>query len=163
MNRSRLNLATVIVLAAGLLGCAPLTVDGRYSYGSQTDFSKFRTFAFADLTDDVFSTPESTSRFRTEMVSALTAKGFSENPDNPDFQIYTGDVRTYVEVYMHAGHIEIPKAMIRVNFERPEGGLNIYEASAFAYYEHEWSQDEKNAVVDAAVIVIVAEFPPNPE
>jgi hypothetical protein len=160
MNVSQLTLATTIFLAACLLGCAPIPVEGRYSYESNTDFSKFRSFAFADLSDDIFSTPESTARFRTAMVSALSAKGFTENPENPDFLIMAAPVSTYREMYALAGNIEIPKAMLRVSFRRPSGGLNIYEGAAYAYYEHTWSQEEKNSTVDEAVRVIVAKFPP---
>jgi hypothetical protein len=152
--------ATAIVLTAGLLGCAPIPVEGRYSWDSHTDFSEFKTFAFGNVAVDVFSTPESTTRFRTAMASALIAKGFLPNKEKPDFLINALPVSTYREMYTLAGNIEIPKAMLRVSFRRPSGGLNIYEGAAYAYYEHTWSQEEKNAIVDEAVRVIVAGFPP---
>ena len=152
--------ATAIVLTAGLLGCAPIPVEGRYSYDSHTDFSELRSYAFVDLSDNVFSTPQSTSRFRTEMVGALSAKGFTKDPENPDFLIYAANVSTYREIYALAGNIEIPKAMLRVSFVLPSGGLNLYEGAAYAYYEHTWSQEEKNSTIDEAVRVILAQFPP---
>jgi hypothetical protein len=161
VNRSKLTLATAIVLAAGLLACAPFPVEGRYSWESQTDFSKFKTFAFVKVTEDIFSTPESTSRFRTEIASALAAKGFTEDPENPDFLIVAAPVSTYREVYLVAGGVAIPKAMLRVSFVRPAGGINIYEGAAYAYYEHTWSQKDKNLIVDEAVRVILAKFPPS--
>jgi hypothetical protein len=160
MNVSQLILATTIIVATGLLGCAPIPVEGRYSYQSTTDFSKLRTFSFAELDDNIFSTPESTARFRAAMVSGLTAKGFTENPENPDFRILAAPVSSYREMYALAGNIEIPKAMLRVSFVGASGGVNLYEGAAYAYYEHSWSQDEKNSTVDEAVRVILAEFPP---
>jgi hypothetical protein len=153
--------ATAIVLTVGLLGCAPMPVEGRYSWSSHTDFSEFKTFAFGDVAEDVFSTPESTARFRSAIASALLAKGFIPNREKPDFLINARPVSTYREIYALVGNIEIPKAMLRVSFERSTGGLHIYEAAAYAYYEHTWSQEEKNSVVDAAVKVIVAGFPPS--
>ena len=160
MNVSQLILATKIVVAAGLLGCAPIPVEGRYSYETATDFSKFRSFALVDLRDDIFSTPEGTAHFRKTIVSALSAKGFTEDPKNPDFLIRAAPVSTYREIYTLSGNIIIPKAMLRVSFVRPSGGLSIYEGAAYAYYEPSWSQEEKNSTIDEAVKVIVAKFPP---
>jgi hypothetical protein len=161
MNVSQLILATKIMLAAALLGCAPLPVEGRYSYESETDFSEFESFAMVDVDEGVFSTPESTARFRIAMVRALSAKGFTENPKSPDFLVRAAPVETYREAYVLAGNVIIPKAMLRVSFLRSSGGRYIYEAAVYAYYEQSWSQEEKNSVVDEAVKVIVAEFPPS--
>jgi hypothetical protein len=161
MNVSQLILATKIMLAAVLLGCAPLPVEGRYSYEIETDFSELESFALADVDEGVFSTPESTARFRIAMVRALSAKGFTENPKNPDFLVSAAPVETYREMYVLAGNIIIPTAMLRVSFVRPSSGKRVYEAAAYAYYEPSWSQEEKNSVVDEAVKVIVAEFPPS--
>ena len=160
MNVSRLIFVTTISVVVGLLGCASIPVEGRYSYLSTTDFSTLRTFSFAEQDDDVFSTPESTVRFREAMVSGLTAKGFTENSENPDFRIFAAPVHSYREIYAHAGHIEIPKAMLRVSFFTNPSEVNIYEGAAYAYYEDSWSQEHKNSTVDEAVRVILAEFPP---
>jgi len=161
MNASQLVQATKIMLAAGLLGCAPIPVEGRYSYESATDFSKLKSFAMANLDEGIFSTPEGTAHFRVVMVRALTAKGFTENPKNPDFLVSAAPVETYREEYVYAGDIVLPKAMLHVTFERPSGGRNYYEAAAYAYYEPSWSQDEKNSTIDAAVETILAKFPPS--
>ena len=160
MNVSKLILATKIMLAAGLLGCA-IPVEGRYSYESATDFSELHTFALTDLDDGVFSTPESTAHFRVVMVRELSAKGFIENPENPDFLVVAAPVETYREVYVVSGNIVIPTAMLRVSFLRPSSGKHYYEAAAYAYYESSWSQDEKNSIIDDAVEVILREFPPS--
>jgi hypothetical protein len=161
MNVSKLILATKVIAAACLLGCAPIPIEGRYSYETATDFSKFESFALADIDEGVFSTPESTSRFRIAIVRALTAKGFTENPENPDFLIVAFPVETYMEMYVLAGNVTIPTGMLRVSFLRPSGGRHIYEAAAYAYYEPSWSQEDKNSIVDEAVRVIVAKFPPS--
>ena len=161
MNVSQLTLATKIMLAAGLLGCAPLPVEGRYSYERGTDFSELKSFALADVDEGIFSTPESTARFRVAMVRALSANGFTENPKNPDFLVLAAPVETYIEVYVLSGNVTIPTGMLRVSFLRPSGGRPYYEAAAYAYYEPSWSQDEKNSIIDEAVEVIVAEFPPS--
>ena len=160
MNVSQLILATTIMIAAGLLGCA-LPVEGRYSYETATDFSKFKSFAMADLEDETFSTPESTAHFRRVMVRALSGKGFTENPKNPDFLVLAAPVETYREVYVLSGNIIIPTAMLRVGFLRPSSGKHYYEAAAYAYYESSWSQNEKNSIIDDAVEVILREFPPS--
>ena len=159
MNASQLTLATAVVLAAGLLGCAPFPVEGRYSYATTTDFSKLKSFALEDLADDVFSTPESTAHFRKVMVSGLSAKGLAENPENPDFMVHVAPVHTYREIYAHHGNFEIPKAMLRVNFRRSSGDVDLFEGAAHAYFHPSWTQKEKNAVIDEAVRVILAGFP----
>jgi hypothetical protein len=155
-----LVLATKIMIAAGLLGCAPIPVEGRYSYETATDFSKLKSFAMTDLDEEVFSTPESTAHYRRVMVRALSAKGFTENPKNPDFLVEAAPVETYIEVYVLSGNVTIPTGMLRVSFLRPSGGKHYYEAAAYAYYEASWSQDEKYSIIDEAVKVILAEFPP---
>ncbi len=161
MNISQLILATKIIVAAGLLGCAPFPVEGRYSYETATDFSEFESFALAEVDEGIFSTPESTARFRMAMVRALSAKGYTENPKNPDFLVVAAPVETYREMYVLSGNVVIPTGMLRVSFLRPSGGGHIYEAAAYAYYEPSWSQDEKNRIIDDAVEVIVSEFPPS--
>jgi hypothetical protein len=164
VNVSKMALATAIaiVLTACLLGCAPIPVEGRYSYNTTTDFSEFKSFALLDMDEDIFSTPEGTAHFRKAFIRTLSEKGFTENTDNPDFLIYVAPVSTYREMYALAGNIEIPKAMLRVSFDRASGGVNIYEGAAFAYYEPSWSQEEKNSTIDEAIRVILAEFPPDP-
>ncbi len=160
MNVSQLILATKIIVAAGLLGCAPIPVEGRYSYDTATDFSKFESFALAEVDEGVFSTPESTAHFRKAMVRALSAKGFTENSENPDFRIFAAPVHSYIEVYALAGNLEIPKAMLRVSFFTNPSEVNIYEGAAYAYYEDSWSQEHKDSTVDEAVRVILEQFPP---
>jgi hypothetical protein len=161
MNLSQLILATKIMIVAGLLGCGSIPVEGRYSYDRTTDFSELTSFAMADVDEGVFSTPESTAHFRRVMVRALSAKGFTENPKNPDFVVWAAPVETYIELYVLSGNVTIPTGMLRVSFLRPSGGKHYYEAAAYAYLELDWPQDEKNLVIDEAVEVIVAEFPPS--
>lgn len=161
MNVSQLILATKIIVAAGLLGCAPIPVEGRYSYETATDFSEFESFALAEVDERVFSTPEGTAHFRKAMVRALSAKGFTENPKNPDFLVVAAPVETYRETYVLSGNVTIPTKMLRVSFLRPSGGRHLYEAAAYAYYEPSWSQEDKNSIIDEAVRVIVENFPPS--
>ena len=148
------------ILAAGLSSCSTFVVEGRYSYDSAIDHSALKSFALLPVDDSTFSTPESTARFRIAMVRALSAKGFIENPGNPDFLVRAAPVETYREMYALSGDIVIPTAMLHVSFVRPSDGKRVYEASAYAYYEPSWSQEDKNSIVDDAVEVIVAEFPP---
>jgi hypothetical protein len=162
MNVSQRTITTaiVIVVAAGLLGCAH-KVEGRYSYSTNTDFSALKSFALVGVTDDVFSTPEGTAHFRKTLVSGLSAKGFTEDQENPDFVLHVAPVHTYREIYALHGNIEIPKAMVRVSFVLPGDERNIFESAASTYYEASWTQEEKNLRIHEAVVVILAEFPPN--
>ena len=94
------------------------------------------------------------------MLRALSAKGLTENPENPDFMILVPPVDTYVEEYVWAGDVQLPMAMLRVSFRPPTDPKNIYEAAAHVYYELDWSQEDKNEAIEEAVETILAKFPP---
>ena len=160
MKISQLIHATTIVLFACLLGCTTPVVNGRYSYESTTDFSELKSFAIVDVSEGIFSTPESSAYFRTTMARALSAKGFTENPKNPDFLIVVPPVETYVEEYWYAGNVRLPMALLRVNFVPASGGRNLYEAAANSYFESDWSQEDKNLILEETVKVILTKFPP---
>ena len=120
-----------------------------------------KEFVLLDVDDSAFSTPESTAHYRSTIVSALAAKGFTENRENPDFAIKTHPVGTYREEYISVhGNIDFPKAMLRVNFLRPSSGAHIFEGVAEAHFDESMSQQDKNATIDEAVKVILTGFPP---
>jgi hypothetical protein len=155
-----------VILVAGLSGCAspsPSAVGGRYSYSTAVDYSVLKSFVLLPVEGGTFSTPESTAHFRKVMVSGLSAKGFTENPTNPDFVIKTIPVASYREEYVsiHGGLLAFPKAMLRVTFVNPSSGVHIYEGAADAHFDAAWSQEDKNGIIDAAVEVILKGFPPS--
>ena len=161
MKASHLIHSAAVVLAACVLGCStPSLVQGRYSYDRTTDFSEVKSFAFPEVDESVFSTPESAAHFRTTLLRALSAKGLTENPEDPDFIILAPSVETYVEEYVWAGDIQLPMAMLRVSFRPPTESKNIYEAAAHVYGEVDWPQEDKNAAIEEAVKTILANFPP---
>ena len=88
------------MLSVGLSGCSVYSVEGRYSYDSTINYSAMKEFVLLDVDDSAFSTPESTAHYRRAIVSALTAKGLTENKENPDFAIKTHPVGTYREEYI---------------------------------------------------------------
>ena len=150
-----------LMLSVGLSGCSVYSVEGRYSYDSAIDYSAMKEFVLLDVDDSAFSTPESTAHYRSTIVSALAAKGFTENRENPDFAIKTHPVGTYREEYISVhGNIDFPKAMLRVNFLRPSSGAHIFEGVAEAHFDESMSQQDKNATIDEAVKVILTGFPP---
>ena len=160
MKVSKLILATAIIVAACLLGCITTpSVNGRFSYLSSTDFSKLKSFR-VDVSEGVFSTPESDAHFREVMTRALSAKGLSEDPENPDFLVFVAPTETYVEEYLYAGNIQLPMAVVRVSFVPASGGSNLYEAVANSFFEPDMSQEHKNSILDETVRVILMEFPP---
>jgi len=157
-----LQLLLLLVLAAGPSGCVTTTVESRYSYDTTVDFSVMRSFAMLPLDENDFSTPESTAHYRTAMVRALSAKGFTENPANPDFVIRTAPVGTFREEYnmLDAGTFSLGRASLRVSFLRPSSGWHIYEAVVESFLEESDSQESKNALLDDAVDQILRKFPP---
>jgi hypothetical protein len=160
MKVSKLTLATGIVVAACLLGCSTTpSVNGRYSYDRSTDFSKLKSFR-VDVREGDFSTPESGAHFREVMTRALSEKGLTEDPENPDFLVVVPPVETYVEEYWYAGNIQLPIGLVRANFVPTSGGRNLYEAVANSYFEPDMSQEHKNSILDETVRVILMEFPP---
>ena len=160
MKVSKLILATAIIVAACLLGCSTTpSVNGRYSYDRSTDFSKLKSFR-VDVREGDFSTSESGAHFREVMTRALSEKGLTEDPENPDFLVVVPPVETYVEEYWYAGNIQLPMAVVRVSFVPASGGSNLYEAVANSYFEPDMSQEHKNSILDETVRVILMEFPP---
>ena len=160
MKVSKLILATAIIVAACLLGCSTTpSVNGRYSYLRSTDFSKLKSFR-VDVSEGVFSTPESGAHFREVMTRALSAKGLTEDPENPDFLVVVPPVETYVEEYWYAGNIQLPMGLVRVSFVPTSGGPHLYEAVANSYFEPDFTQEHKNSILDETVRVLLMEFPP---
>ena len=159
------QLVLLIILAAYLPGCSTFAVEGRYSYDSATDHSALKSFALLTVDDSTFSTPEGTAHYRSAMVDALSAKGFTEDPENPDFLIETIPVATYREEYVSLyGKIDFSKSRLRVNFLNPSPGAHhVFEGVAEAFYEASWSQKEKNLVIDKAIEVLLRGFPPGPK
>lgn len=161
MKLIRLTLA--ILFVAGISGCSTYSMEGRYTYSSATDFSAIKSFAWKNVEESTFATPENNTHFRIAMASALAAKGITENPENPDFVIDTHPVNTYREKYEVYGYgeLDLAKKILRINFIQPSSGAHIYESVASAYNDPSWSQEEKNAKIDEAVEVILRQFPPS--
>jgi hypothetical protein len=158
MKLSRLFPA--LILTISLSGC--FSIDARYSYDSETDFSGLKSYAWKSVDRDSFSTPESAEHYQNTMNETLTAKGFKLNQKNPDFLILTHRVESYREKYMSLnGPVEFPKAMIRINFINPSSNEIIYEAAASAYFSGDEPQGSKNKIIDKAVDAVLNEFPPN--
>ena len=151
----------MLVLVVSLSGCSSYAIEGRYSYVSDINYSDMKSFVLLPVDDSDFSTPQSTAHYRKAMVSALIAKGLTENPENPDFAVQTRPIDTYREEYITIyGNIDFPKAMLRVNFLHPSSGAHIYEAAAEAYLDESSSQEDKNDLIDEAVNTITKGFPP---
>ena len=153
------------ILALGLSGCSTFSVEGRYSYNNATDYSTLKSFTLLTVDDSTFSTPDGAVHYRSAMINALSAKGFTENTENPDFLIETVPVAAYVEEYVSIyGKIDFSKSRLRVNFLHPTPGEHhIFEAVAEAFLEASWSQEEKNSGIDEAIRVLLKEFPPGPK
>jgi hypothetical protein len=151
----------LLILTVGLSGCSTYSVEGRFSYDTAIDYSAMKSFKLLDVDDSAFSTPESTAHYRGVIISALAAKGLTQNKENPDFLIKTHPVGTYREEYISIhGNIGFPKAVLRVNFVRPVSGEHIFEGVADAHLDQSISQEDKNATIDEAVKVILTGFPP---
>ena len=154
------HLLLVIVVAASLTGCAS-SVSARYSYDSDIDYSNINSYAWMSVAPQSFSTPESTEHFFKTMNNMLAGKGFKLNAENPDFLVGTQRVKTYVEEYVTIyGNVKIPEAMIRIVFIDAVSKEVIYESAADAYYDENWTQTEKNTLIEQAVETLGAKFPP---
>jgi hypothetical protein len=158
MNLSGSFLALIIVIS--LSGC--YSIEARYSFDSETDFSGLNSYAWLPVEQAIFSTPDSANHYKITMDEMLTAKGFNLNPENPDFLILTQRVETYREMYKSLnGTVEFPKAMLRIDFLNSSSNEVIYEAAADAYYDIDATQKSKNVTIEKAVDVLLSEFPPD--
>jgi hypothetical protein len=155
-----LQFILVLVIAAVLSGC--YSISARYSFDSETDFSRLNSYAWAPLQENTFSTPESAEHYHNAMDDMLTAKGFKLDPENPDFLILTPPVHTYKEGYQSImyGVVDFSKAMVRISFVNPSSKVSIYEAAAAASIDEDATQRVKNSTIDQAVEALLEEFPP---
>lgn len=155
----------ILALTFGLSACSTNGIEGRYSYDTAIDYSDMKSFSLLSFDDNYFSTPQSAAHYRQAMVTALTAKGFTEDSQAPDFAVQTFPVSTYREEFVtsDAGRVQLPKALLRVNFVHPSLGSHIYEGVAGVYYYEGAPQEERNALIDHAVDVILSGFPPGRE
>jgi hypothetical protein len=150
-----------LMLVVGLAGCATSSVESRYSYDRNTDFSTLNSYAWLPGDEGSFSTPESAIYFRNTMDEVLAEMGFNLNPDVPDFLIKTLDVRSYVEKYKtYAGNFDVPKELIHITFSNPSSNKEIYDTVASVIFDADMDQASKNAVIDRVVKSILADFPP---
>jgi len=155
------QLLLAIVAAISLTGCAS-NISARYSYNSDIDYSHIKSYAWISAAPQSFSTPESAKYFVATMDDMLATKGFRLDAENPDFLIGTQDVKNYVEEYVTInGSISIPEEMLRVAFIDAVSKEIIYESSADAYFDANWTQTEKNTLIDQAVELLGARFPPD--
>jgi hypothetical protein len=154
-----LHFILVLVIAAVLSGC--YSISARYSFDSETDFSRLNSYAWAPLQEKIFSTPESAEHYHNAMDDMLTAKGFKLNPENPDFLILTPSVETYREGYKTPnGPVVFSKATLRISFVNPSSKVPYYEGAASAYIDEDATQRVKNTAIDQAVEELLEEFPP---
>ena len=154
-----LQFTLVLVIAAVLSGC--YSISARYSFDSETDFSRLNSYAWASLQEKTFSTPESAEHYHNVMDDMLAAKGFKLNPENLDFLILTPSVKTYREGYQSLyGAVDFSKAMLRISFVNPSSKVSIYEAAAAAYINEDATQRVKNSTIDQTVEALLEEFPP---
>ncbi len=149
-----------LTLATTLSGCTT-TIDSRHSYDTKIEFSGLKSYAWAPGNEPTFSTPKSAEYYQSTMNKMLAAKGFKLSPNAPDFLIRTHSVATYVEKYKSVyGNVNIPKAMVRINFLNPSSNEVIYESAASAHVDENASQESKNDIIDKAVKSLLSDFPP---
>jgi hypothetical protein len=153
------NFVLALVLTAIMSGC--YSVSARYSFDSETDFSALTSYAWESVDYDIFSTAASAEHYKKSMDDLLAKKGFSLNPENPDFLIVTARVETYIEKYRTLnGNVQFPKAMLRVDFISSSSSTILYEGAVDAYFEASATQKVKNSTIDKGVEALLLEFPP---
>lgn len=91
--------ALPILCIVGLLtNC--YSIQARYSFDSETDFSGLKTYAWLPGVEAAFKNPSNAGHYQKSMDEKLASEGFMIKSSHPVFLIYTSRVETYKERYL---------------------------------------------------------------
>ena len=94
---------TLVIFSLGFLlsGCSMTTVN--YDYDTAFDFSNLTDYGWLDIPDDFPASEITVRRIKNAVNQQMAAKGFSQVPESPDFQISLQGFRDIVRQGVQSG------------------------------------------------------------
>lgn len=162
-----LHVLLILTICFATAGCGTLGKSMRrveYDYNVTTDFTSIKTYDWYPASGDNKISQLDTVRIKSAVDSQLKAKGIENSSESPDFLIimYGGARREYTtrwrgwddELWFEQGRLKL------VFFDTKSNEVFWWaETRADVFYNME--PNEKNQVVDDAVMRIMAKFPPS--
>ena len=95
---------TIVILSLSFLlsGCSMTTVN--FDYDTDFDFSVLSHYGWLDTPDDFPATEIVVQRIKNAVNQQMAAKGFSQVPESPDFQISLQGFRDIVRQGVQSGN-----------------------------------------------------------
>ena len=174
----KLCLTLTVVLIAFAVSCSSVNV--RYDYERDVDFSQFKTFDFYPVPQELRTSELVLKRIDRAIAREMTAKGFNQSSDNPDLLIAAHtEVKDKVNVTSY-GYRYAP--YYRWGYWGPAAGVDVrqYEEGSLIIDIVDNAQDELvwrgvaskslpsnptaekiDRIIDQVVTKAMANFPPS--
>lgn len=171
---------TVLIFVQLLAGCSGLTV--RSDYDVDTEFSKYKTFAWLAATGQSPMNPAGVQtlvdkRIRNAIERELAVKGYQKlESGRPDFYlIYYAGVEEKVNIstvdygpgtrYRQGTDVLVTsydEGTLVLDIVDPEKNQMVWRGWAIGFVDPQAKIDEKEKLINEAVHRILLEFPPKP-
>ncbi len=110
------------------LGCSPISIS--YDYDTNADFASLKTFDFMPVPVQSNISTFNVKRIKDAVRNQLESKGYTQTPDNPDFQIamhLSKQEKTQVKDVTDMGYTYTFGRRINWGDNSGPGRINVYE------------------------------------
>lgn len=165
------SMAFLIVL---LFGCATTAVN--YDYDKEYDFSSLKTYEWMTMPQNVRAEEFLMKRVKSALSRELSAKGITQDPDNPDFLVALHGSRegkvqvtdwgySYGPFGRHIGGPRIDvhqyeQGTLIVDFVEAKTKQMVWRGIASRVLEPDLTPQEKEKLINEAVTDMMKNFPP---
>lgn len=167
-----LSIAALVVL---MFGCATTSVN--YDYDKEYDFSALKAYEWMPMPQNVRVDEFWIKRVTSALSRELNAKGIKQAPDNPDFLIALHGSReskvhvtdwgySYGPFGRHIGGSRVDvhqyeQGTLIVDFVEAKTKQMVWRGIASRALEPDLSPQEKERLINEAVIDMMKKFPPD--
>ncbi len=166
-NMKILHILLISTLCFATAGCAPLgrsMSDVAYDYNVTTEFSRIKTYDWHPTAGATKIDQLNAVRIKSAVESQLEARGIRNSSESPDFLIivYGGTSREYTTRWRGwDDELWYEEGRLKLAFFDTTSKQVVWWAETRADVFYNMEPEEKNQVVDDAVMRIMAKFPPN--
>ena len=160
-----LQVLLILMLCLAVTGCGtPAKTRVEYDYNVTTDFTNIRTYDWhPDASANKINQLDA-ARIRMAVDANLKDKGIENSTESPDFLIllYGGARREYTTRWRGWNdELWYEQGRLKLVFFDPQSNEIVWWAETRADVFYNMDPEEKNQVVDDAVMRIMAKFPPS--
>jgi hypothetical protein len=173
----------IVILSLFILvpGCSMTSIN--YDYDMDYDFSNLKGYSWLDIPADFPASEITVRRIKNAVDQQMTAKGFSQVSESPDFQISLQGFRDIVRQGVERGTLyegydrgynrgynrgyerrvdvyEYEEGTLTLTIINTDNNALIWQASATAAIEPNRSVESKEKKTQEVVTKLLANFPP---